>query len=98
MPYISPDDVLSPKARLQLVKVLIDRGPEDAAYALANWDGSPCIVFRWNGSNEQPIGNPQSRGLPTWVVLDNQLNVSIIDLLLKRQPNLQAFARTFLGL
>jgi hypothetical protein len=99
MLYIAPGDVLSPKARLQLVKVLVDRGPDDAAYALANWDGpNPCIVFRWNGNDEQPIGNPQSRGLPTWVVLDRQLDASVIDLLIAGHPDLQAFARTFLGL
>ena len=72
MAYIPPGDVVSPKARLQLVKVLIDSGPDAPAYALANWDGHACIVFRWNGNDEQPIGNPQSRGLPTWVVLDGK--------------------------
>ena len=68
MAYTPPNDVVSPKARLQLIKVLIDGGPGDVAYALARWDGNACIVFRWNGIDDQPLGNPQSRGLPTWVV------------------------------
>jgi hypothetical protein len=95
--YIPPGDVVSPKARLQLLKVLIDAGADAPAYALANWDGNPCIVFRWNGNDEQPIGIPQSRGLPTWVVLDGKLNASVIDVLLEAKPDLQSFARTFLS-
>lgn len=98
MSYVAPGDVVSPKARLQLVKVVIDDGPGDVAYALANWDRNPCLVFRWNGSDEQPLGNPQSRGLPTWVVLDQRLHGAVIDLLLEGHRDLQAFARTFLGL
>jgi hypothetical protein len=95
--YIPPGDVVSPKARLQLLKVLIDAGADAPAYALANWDGHACIVFRWNGTDEQPIGNPQSRGLPTWVVLDGKLNAPVIDVLLEGKPELQSFARTFLS-
>jgi len=97
MTYIPPGDVISPKARLQLIKVLIDGGPDEVAYAVARWDGHPCIVFRWNGSDAQPIGNPQSRGLPTWVVLDRKLNNSVIELLLEGRPDLQSFVQTFLS-
>ncbi len=96
MVHVAPTAVVSPKARLQLLKVLLDRGPGDAAYALAQWDGNACIVFRWNGTDDQPLGNPQSRGLPTWVVLDDKLHDAIVDGLLKDAPDLQPFARTFL--
>jgi hypothetical protein len=98
MAYISPVDVVSPRSRLQMLKVLLDSGAGEPAYALANWDGNPCIVFRWNGDDDQPIGNPQSRGLPTWVVLDQKLYGAVIDTLLKGHPDLQSFARTFLVL
>ncbi len=97
MPHVRADAVISPKAHLQLVKVLIDKGAGDVAYALAKWDDSPCIVFRWNGSDQQPIGNPQSRGLPTWLVLDIALHDVIIERLLAERPDLQAFAHTFLA-
>ena len=98
MSYIQPGVVVSPTARLQLVRVIIDRGPEGVAYGLANWDRTACIVFRWNGSDDRPIGNPQSRGLPTWVVLDKELYVAVVDQLLDGQSELQSFARTFLGM
>lgn len=96
MAYVGPHDVISPKARLQLVKVLLDCGPGDVAYALAHWDGNACIVFRWNGTNEQPLGNPQSRGLPIWIVLDDKLYGAVIDYLLASVPDLQTFTRIFL--
>lgn len=96
MAYTPPNDVASPKARLHLVKVLIDGGPGDVAYALARWDGNPCIVFRWNGTDDQPLGNPQSRGLPTWIVLDHKLHDAVIDTLLRGKSDLQMFARTYL--
>jgi hypothetical protein len=25
--------------------------------------------MRWNGSGENPLGNPQSRGIPTWFII-----------------------------
>jgi len=28
--------------------------------------------MRWNGNKENPIGNPQSRGLPTWFIVPEQ--------------------------
>jgi len=96
MIYVSPSAVVSPKARLHLVKILIDQGPGDVAYGLAHWDGNACIVFRWNGTDDQPLGNPQSRGLPIWMVLDHRLHDPVIDLLLRDRPDLQTFARTFL--
>jgi hypothetical protein len=25
--------------------------------------------MRWNGSEDNPLGNPQSRGIPTWFII-----------------------------
>ncbi|WP_433850685.1 hypothetical protein [Brucella pseudogrignonensis] len=78
MTYISPATVISPKAHWKLFTVLLDKGPGQAAYALGEWDGTPRIGFRWNGTDENPIGNPQSRGLPTWTMLDEDMHLAII--------------------
>ena len=64
--HIPPNGVLSPKRNWVLVTVLIDEGEGDVALALGRWDGGPVLAIRWNGTSDHPIGNPQSRGLPTW--------------------------------
>lgn len=33
------------------------------------WDGEPVIATRWNGTEEQPLGNPMSRRQATWFVV-----------------------------
>lgn len=78
MSYILPSAVVSPKANWKLFAVLLDKGAGDVAYALGEWDGKPRIGFRWNGTDENPIGNPQSRGLPTWTMLDEAMHLPII--------------------
>ncbi|MFD2265403.1 hypothetical protein ACFSM5_21045 [Lacibacterium aquatile] len=95
MPYISPDLVISPKDSWTLVQVLLDRGEDQAAYALGLWKDRPRIAFRWNGNNDSPIGNPQSRGLPTWTMLDEHLHLGVLQLLPLEK---QAFAASFLGI
>jgi hypothetical protein len=92
--YISPEKVHSPKAHWQLIEVLLDRGEGQCAYALGKWDGRSRIGFRWNGKKDNPIGNPQSRGLPTWAILDENLHDAVIALLPKEK---QSLARRFLG-
>jgi hypothetical protein len=68
--YVPPTAVVSPKKNWSLIAVLEDKGPRDAALALGRWDNVPCLAMRWNGDNDvNPIGNPQSRGLPTWFVV-----------------------------
>src|SRR5260370_29274472 len=94
MAYINPKDVQSPKAHWELVAVLIDGGEGKGAYALGRWDGAPCIGFRWNGTDDNPIGNPQSRGLSTWTILDDNLHEAVIGLL---PPQQQSEARRFFG-
>ncbi len=51
------------------MKVLDDRGPGGTSLAIGRWDDEPCLAIRWNGKEGSPVGNPQSRGLPTWFVL-----------------------------
>ena len=95
MGYIKPGDVKSPKKRWHLFEVVLDRGEGDCAYALGEWDYERRIGFRWNGTEESKIGNPQSRGLPTWTILDEKLYKAVIALL---PPDKQEMARMYLGL
>ena len=95
MAYVRPEDVRSPKARWYLFEVVLDHGEREGAYALGEWDGQRSIGFRWNGSANNPIGNPQSRGLPTWTMLDSELHEAVIALL---PPDKRDMARRFLRL
>jgi hypothetical protein len=94
MTYVFPSEVHSPKAHWRLIEVLLDRGEGQCAYALGKWDGESRIGFRWNGTKDSPIGNPQSRGLPTWTMLDQGLHEAVIALLPNEKRSL---ARRFLG-
>lgn len=78
MSYILPADVISPQRRWHAFSVLWDKGEGNPAYAIGKWDGNKVIVFRWNGHTGSEGGNPQSRGFPTWIVLDEDLYPAII--------------------
>jgi hypothetical protein len=95
MSYIKPKDVHSPKKSWHLFEAIIDKGPGQAAYALGTWDGERRVGFRWNGSDENPIGNPQSRGLPTWTMLDPEMHPAVVALL---PSDKQAIAKAYFGL
>jgi hypothetical protein len=95
MSYVEPQDVVSPKAHWHLFDVVLDRKEGGCAYALGTWDGERRVGFRWNGDSESgPLGNPQSRGLPTWTMLDTALHEAVIALL---PPEKQVLAKSFLG-
>jgi len=95
MTYILPNDVHSPKAQWHLFEVIIKGGPGKPAYALGTWAGERRVGFRWNGTDDKPIGNPQSRGLPTWTMLDPSLHEAVVALIPLDQ---QAVAKAYLGL
>ncbi len=69
MAYIPAPAVLSPKKQWSLIAVLEDNGPNEGSLALGRWENNPCLAMRWNGNDNNPIGNPQSRGLPTWFIV-----------------------------
>ena len=95
MTYVEPQDVVSPRARWKLIDVLRNEGPGEVAYALGEWDGEPSIGMRWNGDDEHPIGNPQSRGLPTWTMVEERMHLPIIQTL---REDKQILATTLLGI
>jgi hypothetical protein len=77
---VPPHEVTAPKAHWQLIDVLITN--DEWSLALGRWDGKLRLACRWNGSNEQPKGNPTSHGTPTWFMLPDDF----IDLLAPAIP------------
>ncbi|MGH2523305.1 MAG: hypothetical protein ACRDH2_12445 [Anaerolineales bacterium] len=78
MAYIDPTTVVSPKNRVRNVTVLHDEGPGKWSVALLEWEDKEgrkeVLALRWNGSDEKDgIGNPQSRGKPTWFIVPDAL-------------------------
>jgi len=92
--YVSATKVISPKQHWALISVLEDEGPGEGALAVGRWDNKPVLAMRWNGDNEDnPIGNPQSRGLPTWFIIPDSYVEAILGTLSSDKLTL---ARNFL--
>jgi hypothetical protein len=74
---IDPRKVISPKDQWSLIDVLVELGGPEAnwwALALGKWNGVPCLAARWSGADSlESMGNPQSRGYPTWFILPDEL-------------------------
>jgi hypothetical protein len=95
--HIPPEEVISPKNSWRLVDVVLDRGAGDCAYAIGMWENRRCVGFRWNGDAERPLGNPQSRGLPTWTILDKALHRAVLKLVEKENPEKRQIVQAFFG-
>lgn len=92
--HIPASHVISPKAHWGLISILDDQGAGETAIALGKWDQHPVLAMRWNGQPDNPIGNPQSRGLPTWFILPaGDYSEAIIGLL---PSDKQALVRNFI--
>lgn len=89
MTYIKPEDVVSPQSRWIMQEVIRDGGEGNCSYAMGWWDTNidnrqdkdKVIVFRWNGNAKNPKGIPISSGYPIWIVLEDILYESIIDII-----------------
>ena len=84
--YITPDKVVSPRQHWRLIRVLQtgeqgDSNGDRVAIAIGTWDDDMRLAMRWNGDDDSPIGNPQSRGLPTWFMMPGRLNEAVINTL-----------------
>ena len=96
--YITPDKVVSPRRNWRLIRVLqtgeqTDRYGQRVAIAIGTWheddeNADTVLAMRWNGNKDWPIGNPQSRGLPTWFIIPKRLNEAVIDILSKDDQTL----------
>ncbi len=72
MSYIRPEEVLSPKKHVGgVLEVIHDPGENRMSVARILWEEEEKIATRWNGSDDQPLGNPVSRGHATWFVVDD---------------------------
>lgn len=81
-PYTRPEDVTSPRQHWSLIAVLDDgtgKGPgNNCALAIGRWDKNVVLAIRWNGGPDNPIGNPQSRGLPTWFIVPEKYREALL--------------------
>jgi hypothetical protein len=93
--YWLPGQVMSPKRLWTLVAVIYDEGEGEAAAAIGRWAEEPVLVMRWNGTDDNPIGNPQSRGLPTWFVVPATFRESVLQTILKLSPEKKALVQDF---
>jgi hypothetical protein len=100
MAYTPPDQVISPKSQVSgPIVVLYDEGEGGFAIASLFWDSNPAIGMRWNGSINHP-GNPQSRGVPVWFILDDRFVEAILKEILRVGPKdkqAEHFIRRWLG-
>lgn len=73
--FILPEKVKSPKNRISGdIKVLRRGEAGDWSLVKLTWDGENRYGIRWNGNdNDNGIGNPQSRGVPTWFILPDEI-------------------------
>ena len=63
--------VVSPKSKVNHVEVIYDNGT--FAIASLQWDKKNQIAIRWNGSDDDSLGYPQSHGYPTWFVIPKEV-------------------------
>lgn len=71
MAYVHPEEVLSPRSSVGgIVEVLHDPGENGMSVARIVWEKREVIATRWNGNENQPLGNPVSRGHATWFIVD----------------------------
>ena len=93
MSYTKPESVTSPKKHWTLLEVLRDTGSGGDSLAVGKWYGATVLAMRWNGDQANSLGNPQSRGLPTWFVVPEPYYDQIIALLPSEKKEL---AKTYL--
>lgn len=88
MKYIDPHHVDSPKNSVSSLFPVYDGGEWNISVTLIKWDGEDRVAMRWNGGTEKGStkptpGNPQSRGLPTWFVIDPVFDLAILKTLIE---------------
>jgi len=93
--YVIPAEVTSPKRQWRLIQVLHDRGEDGAAVAIGLWEEKPVLAMRWNGNGKNRIGNPQSRGLPTWFIVPDDFKPAILARLQELAPENRQFAKEY---
>jgi hypothetical protein len=78
MAYVDPASVDSPKGSVRNLRVIFNAGEGEWAVAEIDWKGKARVGIRWNGrEGEQGVGNPQSRGHPTWFIVPDLLEDAV---------------------
>lgn len=95
MTYIDPKSVNSPKQRWVLLDVLRDSGEGADSLSVGMWDKKKVLAMRWNGDKSNRLGNPQSRGIPTWFVIPECYYEAILSTLPK---DVEQRAKVYLGI
>jgi len=93
--FVQPEDVTSPRQHWSLIKVLYKGDEEEYSIALGRWDNKPCLGVRWNACEWRPVGNPHSRGLPTWFIIPKPLEAGVLASI--KDGEMQRFAQTVLA-
>ena len=88
MSYIHPEMVVSPKNAVSDLQIVYDGKEGSWSLATLKWNERSAVGIRWNGGSSDTrfpgIGNPQSRGVPTWFILPDDLQ----DIALKKAKEL----------
>lgn len=82
MAYIDPKTVVSPKHIVDQVEVVFDAGPVEQSWAVAtlSWEHKDAVGIRWNGEPlGKGIGTPQARGVPTWFIVPEELQDTVLE-------------------
>lgn len=77
MQFTAPETVTSPKGSVSNLRVLLNTGEHGWSLAAMRWENRDALGIRWNGHTDNPIGNPQSRGISTWFILPDEIAATI---------------------
>ena len=102
--YHDPSEVVSPRYCIEQVETIFDGGTSSTPFSLAivTWDGQKRIGIRWNvtyrewddadkiAGTKVCVGEPNSRGYPTWFILPDEL---LLQLLAGNNKITEAFKR-----
>jgi hypothetical protein len=83
--FYKPNEVLSPKDYLQIVKIIYSGDEDSYSLAKVKWDGEEVLAIRWNvakrehndeakmSGKKKCVGMPSSHGYPVWFILPKDI-------------------------
>ncbi|KMK82603.1 hypothetical protein [Pectobacterium brasiliense] len=84
MKYTDPSAVISPKSSVSSVRVIEDKKEGSFAITKLNYEGRETLACRWNGGENEPAGHPNSRGIPTWFIIPDEMQEDIMKGVIER--------------
>lgn len=76
---VPPNLVFSPRSRLKPGTLRVIHSFAGWSLAIGVWDTNKALLIRWDGDPDRPLGNPVSRGYPTWFVLPEELHEAALE-------------------